>query len=178
MPERDFIALADPTMAGVRAPDHSAEGGPVGDNGPANHTPSVTGEKPNDPHFSGGNGTGHESRRGHEPPTESRLTDEIFLAQPHMLGSVLVLPKLGVSMEKTGFAVELLLLCFQAMKESGRTWPLITEDDQELQQRIYVTTVRLGEDLSPSQQDRLMQQYMGNHPEQNLLACIGARTAD
>jgi hypothetical protein len=28
------------------------------------------------------------------------------------------------------------------------------------------------------QQDRLMQQYMGNHPEQNLLACIGARTAD
>jgi hypothetical protein len=64
------------------------------------------------------------------------------------------------------------------MKECGRTWPLITEDDQELQQRIYVTTVRLGEDLSPSQQDRLMQQYMGNHPEQNLLACIGARTAD
>jgi hypothetical protein len=106
------------------------------------------------------------------------LTDEIFLAQPHMLGSVLVLPKLGVSMEKTEFAIELLLLCFQAMKESGRTWPLITEDDQELQQRIYVTTVRLGEDLSPSQQDRLMQQYMGNHPEQNLLACIGARTAD
>jgi hypothetical protein len=95
-----------------------------------------------------------------------------------MLGSVLVLPKLGVSMEKTGFAIELLLLCFQAMKESGRTWPLITEDDQELLQRIFVTTVRLGEDLSPSQQDRLMQRYMGNHPEQNLLACIGARTAD
>jgi hypothetical protein len=64
------------------------------------------------------------------------------------------------------------------MKESGRTWPLITEDDQELQQRIYVTTVTLGEDLSPPQQDRLMQQYMENHPEQNLLACIGARTAD
>jgi hypothetical protein len=79
------------------------------------------------------------------------LTDEIFLAQPHMLGSVLVLPKLGVSMEKMEFVIELLLLCFQAMKESGRTWPLITEDDQE---------------------------YIENHPEQNLLACIGARTAD
>jgi hypothetical protein len=106
------------------------------------------------------------------------LTDEIFLAQPHMLGSVLVLPKLGVSMGKTEFAIELLLLCYQAMKESGRTWPLITEDDQELQQRIYVTAVRLGEDLSPSQQDRLMKQYVETHPEQNLLACIGARTAD
>ncbi|WP_168787767.1 hypothetical protein [Paraburkholderia aromaticivorans] len=106
------------------------------------------------------------------------LTDELFLAQPHMLGSVLVLPKLGVSMEKTEFAIELLLLCFQAMKASGRAWPPITEDDQELQQRVYVTTVRLGEDLSPMQRDRLMQQYLRNHPEQNLLACIGARTAD
>ncbi|WP_183082033.1 hypothetical protein [Paraburkholderia sp. BL23I1N1] len=106
------------------------------------------------------------------------LTDEIFLAQPHMLGSVFVLPKLGVLMEKTGFAIELLLLCFQAMKESAWTWPLITEDDQELQQRIHVTTIRPGEDLSPPQQDRLMQQYLRNHPEQNLLACIGARTAD
>jgi hypothetical protein len=106
------------------------------------------------------------------------LTDEIFLAQPHMLGSVLLLPKLGVSMEKTGFAIELLLLCFQAMKESGRTWPLITEDDQELQQRIYVTTIRLGEDLSPPQQHRLMQQYMRITLSRICWACIGARTAD
>ncbi|CAB3723566.1 hypothetical protein LMG22037_04976 [Paraburkholderia phenoliruptrix] len=106
------------------------------------------------------------------------LADEIYRAQPHMLGSVLVLPKLGVSLEKMEFALELLLLCFQAMKESGWTWPLITEDDQELQQRIYVSTVKLGEDLSPPQRDRLMQQYVENHPEQNLQACVLSMTAD
>jgi hypothetical protein len=53
------------------------------------------------------------------------LIDEIFLAQPHMLGSVLVLQKFGVSSEKMEFAIDLLILCFQAMKESGLSWPLI-----------------------------------------------------
>ncbi|MDB0544651.1 hypothetical protein LBW62_25795, partial [Ralstonia solanacearum] len=47
---------------------------------------------------------------------KEKLCDEIFLAQPHMLSSVLVLPKLGVSMEKVDFALELLLVCFTAMK--------------------------------------------------------------
>jgi hypothetical protein len=106
------------------------------------------------------------------------LIDEIFLAQPHMLGSVLVLQKFGVSSEKMEFAIELLILCFQAMEESGLSWPLITEDEQELQMQIYVTTVKLGEDLSPALRDRLMQQYIENHPEKGLLACVWSKTAD
>jgi hypothetical protein len=105
------------------------------------------------------------------------VVDEIFLSQPHMLGSVLVLQKFGVSMEKMEFAFELLLLCFQAMKESGLTWPLITEDEQELQLQLYTTTVKLGEDLSPALRDRLMRQYIENHPEKNLLACVWSETA-
>jgi hypothetical protein len=106
------------------------------------------------------------------------LIDEIFLAQPHMFGSVLVLQKFGVSSEKMEFAIELLILCFQAMKESGLSWPLITEDGQELQMQIYVTTVKLGEDLSPALRDRLMQQYIENHPEKDLLTCVWSKTAD
>ncbi|TDN58854.1 hypothetical protein B0G77_8018 [Paraburkholderia sp. BL10I2N1] len=106
------------------------------------------------------------------------VIDEIFLVQPHMLGSVLVLQTFGVSMEKMEFAFGLLLLCFQAMKESGLTWPLITEDEQELQLQLYTTTVKLGEDLGPPLRDRLMQQYIENHPEKNLLACVWSETAN
>jgi hypothetical protein len=58
-----------------------------------------------------------------------RLADEIFAVQPNMLGSVLVLSRLGVSTKKLEFALETLFLCFQAMKESGLDWPLITEDE-------------------------------------------------
>ena len=36
------------------------------------------------------------------------------------------------------------MVCFQAMKESGVKWPLITEDDQDRQMKRYVTTVKFG----------------------------------
>jgi hypothetical protein len=61
------------------------------------------------------------------------LADEIFSSQPNMLVAVLVLRSLGVPAAKQEFALEMLFLCFQAMKESGLTWPLITEDEQENQ---------------------------------------------
>jgi hypothetical protein len=109
---------------------------------------------------------------------KEEIADEIFHAQPHMLGSVLVLQKFGVSMEKMEFAIEVLIVCFVAMKASGRTWPVITEDDQELQLQLYTTTVRLGEDLSPPLRDRLMQQYVENHPEKNLCAYVWSETAN
>ncbi|WP_455289840.1 hypothetical protein [Cupriavidus necator] len=108
---------------------------------------------------------------------KEKLLDEIFHAQPHMLGSVLALPKLGVSMEKVAFALQLLLVCFVAMKESGFTWPLITEDHQESQLQIYTSTIRLGKDLSPTQRDRLILQYVENHPEKHLCAYVRSETA-
>ena len=49
------------------------------------------------------------------------------------------------------FLIDLLLICFQAMKESGLTWPLITEDEQEHQMGRFVATERwprsLGQDF-------------------------------
>jgi len=62
-----------------------------------------------------------------------QLADEIFVSQPNMLGSFLVLSTLGVPTKKTSLALDTLLLCFQAMKESGLRWPVITEDDLERQ---------------------------------------------
>ena len=44
------------------------------------------------------------------------LADELFGAQPHMFGSVLVLHRMGISPEKMEFALNLLFICFQAMK--------------------------------------------------------------
>ena len=105
------------------------------------------------------------------------LVDEIFQVQPHTLGSILVLQKLGVSLEKMEFGFDILLICFQAMKESGLPWPLITEDEQDLQSQIYAGTVKLGEGLSEPFRDRLMQQYMEGHPEQNLMAYVWSETA-
>ena len=94
-----------------------------------------------------------------------------------MFGSFLVQKQMGVSMEKIEFLLELLLICFQAMKDSGIRWPLITEDEQDKQMGRFIATVRFGEDLSPALQAQIMKQYIDHHPEQPLLAFITGETA-
>jgi hypothetical protein len=64
---------------------------------------------------------------------KEQLADDMFQVQPNMFGSFLVQNQLGVSPEKMEFLLEILFVCFQAMKESGLQWPLITEDEQDRQ---------------------------------------------
>lgn len=108
---------------------------------------------------------------------KERLADEIFRAQPKLLGSVIVLPQLGVALSKVDFAVEILFVCFLAMKESGLTWPVITEDDQDRQLQRFVAITRFGDDLNEDLRERSMQQYITDHPEKNLLAYVTAETS-
>jgi hypothetical protein len=63
---------------------------------------------------------------------KEQLADQLFRAQPHVVASLLVRKQLGVSLEKMDFLIEILLICFQAMNESGLTWPLIAEDEQSV----------------------------------------------
>jgi hypothetical protein len=101
---------------------------------------------------------------------QERLADEVFRAQPNLLGSVVVLPQLGVARSKVDFAVEILFVCFLAMKASGLTWPVITEDDQDRQLQRFVAITRFGDDLNDRLRERSMRQYLADHPEKDLLA--------
>ena len=80
------------------------------------------------------------------------LLDEIYQNQPHMLGLVLVQQKLGVSLEKIDFLLNILLNCFQAMKDSGLKWSKITEDEIDQQMNRFVATVNFAHDLGNSLQ--------------------------
>lgn len=73
---------------------------------------------------------------------KEQLADELARAQPHLFASFLVQHRLGVCLAKMDFLLDILLIGFQAMKESGQTWPLITEDEQDRQMARLVTTVR------------------------------------
>lgn len=108
---------------------------------------------------------------------KEQLADEVFRAQPNLLGSVLVLPQLGVALPKVDFAVEVLLVCFVAMKESGLSWPLITEKDQDRQLQRFIAITRFGDDLNDSLRERSMQQFIADHPEKALLAYMTAETS-
>jgi hypothetical protein len=101
------------------------------------------------------------------------LGDEVFRVQPHMLASVLAQKELGVSLEKIDFLLNILLVCFQAMKESGLTWITVTEEEQERQLKHHTAFVR-----SSSGRDEMLRQYIDSHPEKWLVAYVGSELGD
>jgi hypothetical protein len=64
------------------------------------------------------------------------------------------------------------------MKEFGLTWPLITEEEQDRQMERLVATVHFGDDPSGSLCDRALKQYIGAHPESELLAFVNVEAAN
>lgn len=101
------------------------------------------------------------------------LADEIFIKQPNLLASCLVQPRLGVDMQSVEVLLNILLVCYQAMKESGLDWPVISEDEQDRQLQCMVGAVRFSEDIAdPKLAETARNQYLANHPEQPLLAFV------
>jgi hypothetical protein len=99
------------------------------------------------------------------------LIDELYIKQPNLLASCVVQAKFGADEHTVEFLINLLLVCYLAMNESGYEWPLISEDAQELQMGRMVGAVRFSEDLiDPVAAEAARGQYVASHPEQPLLA--------
>jgi hypothetical protein len=105
------------------------------------------------------------------------LAEEIHLCQPHMLASCLVQSKLGVNPTAVEFLLNILLVCYQSMKESGLQWSVITEDEQERQMQRWVGAVHFSEHaVGAAGADDAREQYSNQHPEQPLLAFVLSET--
>jgi hypothetical protein len=103
------------------------------------------------------------------------LAEEIHRRQPHMLASCLVQSRLGVEPAAVEFLLNILLVCYQSMKESGLQWPVITEDEQERQMQRWIGAVQFSEQAVGSTADSAREQY-AQHPEQPLLAFVLSET--
>jgi len=104
------------------------------------------------------------------------LAEEIHRCQPHMLASCLVQSRLGVEPAAVEFLLNILLVCYQSMKESGLQWPVITEDEQERQMQRWIGAVQFSEHAAGSAADGAREQYASQHPEQPLLAFVVSET--
>jgi hypothetical protein len=106
-------------------------------------------------------------------PQRIALADEIYRTQPHMLASCLVQKQMGVDERSVNMLLNILLVCFQAMKESPYYWPLISEEDQDRYLQRHVGAVRFSEEMTdPVAGDQARRQYVDSHPEQPLLAYV------
>lgn len=106
-------------------------------------------------------------------PQKVTLIDEIHVKQPNLLASCVVQSRLGANEHTVEFLLNILLVCYLAMNESGYEWPLITDDEQERQMGRMIGAVRFSEDLQdPVAADAARNQYIAGHPEQPLLALV------
>ena len=108
---------------------------------------------------------------------KEELADEIVREQQPLFSSFLVQRRFGVSYEKMEFLLDILFVCFLAMKESGLTWPRITDDDIDVCMTRYVENVKFGADLAPAQVQEIIAQFFERHPEQALLGYVQMETA-
>lgn len=99
-----------------------------------------------------------------------QLADEVFAHQPNLLASVLVLQRMGASLQQIEVPLHVLLVAWQAMKTSGHIWPAISEHTQEVCLQRLTGRARFSEGLPVELQQRAMQQYIDEHREQYLLA--------
>ena len=101
-----------------------------------------------------------------------QLADEIYLQQPNLLASILVLANMGVSTLQLEVPLHILLVTFQAMRRSGHTWPIVQEEEQERCMQRLTARMRLNEGLPPQIVNQLAKQFCDEHSERNLLAFV------
>lgn len=99
-----------------------------------------------------------------------RLGDEIFTRQPNLLGSVVVLGRMGASDAQVGIALHVLFVAWLAMKASGHRWSVISEEVQDLCMRRLTAHVRFVEGLPAELLRQAVEQHIAQHSEQQLLA--------
>ena len=95
-----------------------------------------------------------------------RLADEVHSRQPNLLYSVLVLQRYGATFVQIEVVLNLLLVLYEAMKISGTSWPVISEDVQERCLKRISGRTRFIEGLSPQLQAQATSDAVADHPEQ------------
>ncbi len=109
---------------------------------------------------------------GMDQAQKVRLADEIFAQQPNLLASILALPRMGVGMAELEVPLHILFVTFQAMKRSGHTWPILSEDVQDRCIQRLTARARFNDGLPGDLANLVVQQFCDEHPERYLLAFV------
>jgi hypothetical protein len=101
-----------------------------------------------------------------------RLGDDVHQQQPNLLASVLVLHRYGVTFQRMEVVLDLLFVFHEAMKGSGKHWPVISLDMQDRCLQRVTARARFIEGLTAQQQNQVIDQGVALHPEKPMLAYV------
>lgn len=98
------------------------------------------------------------------------LADEMYVQQPNLLASILVLPRYGVDMPQLEVPIHVLLVAFQAMNHCGYALPTISEDVQKTGLQRLTATMKFTEGVPPALIEQMITKLCVDHLERYLLA--------
>lgn len=100
------------------------------------------------------------------------LADDIHSHQPQLLASVLAQQQFGASLEQIEVLLNVLLVSYRAMKNSGHVWPVVSEEMQERCFARFAGRIRFLEGLTNDQKDTAISDAVTDHSEKWLLAFV------
>jgi len=104
---------------------------------------------------------------------KEKLVDEIFVHQPNLLGTAIVLSKLGVPLEKAEEVFFILLVLYEVFqKRSGLELSLITEDMIEKANDNNTAMLKYLDKEGMKTGMKLIGKSMLNHPQKSAIAFV------
>jgi hypothetical protein len=93
---------------------------------------------------------------------------KIFREQPHLLSFIASLSQRGPSREGITFLYHVLVVCYQAMQESGGSWGVVSEAEQEQLLTLMIAELDEAEPDGDSDEDLDHTAESQRHPERFL----------
>jgi hypothetical protein len=103
---------------------------------------------------------------------KERVCDRIYATQPNLLGSVLAQRSLGVSMPTIDFLLNILIVLYLAIEESGQVLAVVSEADQERELQHFTAAVRFTEGLGSDAPAQSIEQTIRYKREKFLFAYV------
>ena len=103
---------------------------------------------------------------------KEHVCDRIYAEQPNLLGSVLAQRSLGVSMLTIDVLLNILIVLYLAIEESGQVLAIVSEADQERELRRFTAAVRFTEGLGRDALAQSIEQTTAYRREKFLFAYV------
>ena len=100
------------------------------------------------------------------------VCDRIYAAQPNLLGSVLAQRSLGVSMPTIDILLNILIVLYLAIEESGQVLAIVSEADQERELQRFTAAIRFTEGLGSDELAQSIKQTTPYRREKFLFAYV------
>jgi hypothetical protein len=103
---------------------------------------------------------------------KEHVCDRIYAVQPNLLGSVLAQYLLGVSMPMIDVLLNILIVLYLAIEESGQVLAMVSEADQERELQRFTAAVRFTEGLGSDALAQSIEQTTAYRREKFLFAYV------